>query len=387
MEVTLSDDQEFFRETTLRFLTDKSEPDSLRSLQADAHGFDREYWRQGAELGWTSLLISEDHGGGSISGSGVVDMSIVADAFGRHAAPGPLISTNVVAAAIDKTGSEAQVADNLDGFISGERIGAWCLSEPAPNDGLGAVTSSALTATADDGNYRLSGVKGPVEAGAQADVLLIVSNTDGAPTQFLVDPTTDGVTIRALESVDMSRRFAAIEFDDVVVGSDAVLGEVGGARGAIERQLHIACMMQVAEMVGAAERVFDMTVEWAFDRYSFGRPLASYQELKHRFADMKMWLEASHALGTALASELGADSPSTAETASVAKAYCGHYLGELMQDCVQMHGGIGLTSEHDLHLYFRRVAANRATYGTAADHRRRIAAGRLEPGTESEMAA
>jgi alkylation response protein AidB-like acyl-CoA dehydrogenase len=385
MEVSLSDDQEFFRETTLRFLSNKSEPDSLRSLQTDADGFDPGYWRQGAELGWTSLLISEEHGGGSIGGNGVVDMSIVADAFGRHAAPGPLISTNVVAAAIDRAGDAAQVAENLGGFIAGERVGAWCLSEPAPHDDLDG--SSAVIATADDGGYRLSGIKAPVEAGAQADVLLVVALLDGAVNQFLVDPNSEGVTIRPLQSVDLSRRFAAIEFDDVIVPADAVLGKVGSRADDVEHQLQIACAMQVSEMVGAAERVFDMTVEWAFDRYSFGRPLASYQELKHRFADMKMWLESAHALGTALAREVGENNPNAAETASIAKAYCGDYLGELMQDCVQMHGGIGLTSEHDLHIYFRRVAADRATYGTSAQHRRRVAVGRIRAVTEAEKAA
>jgi alkylation response protein AidB-like acyl-CoA dehydrogenase len=127
-------------------------------------------------------------------------------------------------------------------------------------------------------------------------------------------------------------------------------------------------------MAGAAAKTFDFTVEWAFDRYSFGRPLASYQELKHRFADMKTWLEASHGLASALAHGVQAGGPDAAETASATKAYLGEYLPELMQDCVQMHGGIGLTADHDLHLYLRRVACGRATYGTPAEHRQRIAA-------------
>ena len=117
------------------------------------------------------------------------------------------------------------------------------------------------------------------------------------------------------------------------------------------------------------QTAFDMTVEWAFDRYSFGRPLASYQELKHRFADMLSWLEASHAVSDAATAALAAGSPDAAELLSVAKAFIGDYGGELMQDCVQMHGGIGVTFEHDLHLYLRRHTVNRALYGTPAEHR------------------
>ena len=131
--------------------------------------------------------------------------------------------------------------------------------------------------------------------------------------------------------------------------------------------------MQTAEMVGAAQRTFDFTVEWAFDRYSFGRPLASYQELKHRFADMKTWLEASHALADALARAVQTGAPDAAETASAAKSYLGDHLVALVQDCIQIHGGIGLTADHDIHLFLRRVTVDRASYGTPAEHRQRIA--------------
>ncbi len=121
------------------------------------------------------------------------------------------------------------------------------------------------------------------------------------------------------------------------------------------------------------QRAFDMTVEWAFDRYTFGRPLASYQELKHRFADMKSWLEAAHAISDAAAAAVQDATPDARELVSVAKAFIGHYGTELLQDCVQMHGGIGVTFEHDLHLFLRRVTVDRALFGTPADHRQRIA--------------
>src|SRR5204863_5688964 len=144
-----------------------------------------------------------------------------------------------------------------------------------------------------------------------------------------------------LHSLDLLRRFATVRFDDVEVPASAAV-----ARDSVERQLDVALVIQVAEMVGAADRVFAFTLEWAFDRYSFGRPLASYQELKHRFADMKMWLEAGHAISDAAATAVSARSDEAAELVSVAKAYIGQYGAELLQDCVQMHGVIGITFEH-----------------------------------------
>lgn len=132
-------------------------------------------------------------------------------------------------------------------------------------------------------------------------------------------------------------------------------------------------VMANSESVGAMQFALDMTVEWAFDRYSFGRPLASYQELKHRFADMKTWLEAAHAISDTAAEAVSSRSPEAGELVSAAKAFIGAYGSELVQDCVQIHGGIGLTFEHDIHLFLRRVTLNRALYGTPSQHRQRIA--------------
>ena len=369
MELNISDDQEFFRDTTRRFLATECPLTTVRSLAASDAGFEPSYWRQGAELGWTSLLVPEAHGGGSISGDGVVDLSIVADAFGRHVAPGPLAPVNVVAAAIARSGSDDQRDSYLPGLLAGESVAAWCGADAALR-----VDRTAVTASRSGERFVLTGRNAPVEAGAQADVLLVTARLDDGLAQFLIPAAAAGVTVSPLQSLDLVRRFAAVDLDGVTVGEDALVGDPATAADDVERQLHDALVIQIAEMVGAAERTFDFTVEWSFDRYSFGRPLASYQELKHRFADMKMWLEASHALGTALAREVQAGAPGVAETASAAKAYVGEHLAELLQDCVQMHGGIGLTSEHDIHLFLRRVTVGRSLYGTPADHRQRVAA-------------
>jgi alkylation response protein AidB-like acyl-CoA dehydrogenase len=370
MELALSDDQEFFRDTTRKFLGSECPIPKVRALRSSPDGFERDYWRQGAELGWTSLLVPEALGGGSVSGNGAADLALVADAFGTHVAPGPLLPCNVVAATLSRSGNAEQQEGILPAIVAGDVVATWAFTEAPPHDGLGDV---ALRAEADGGDYVLTGVKSPVEAGAQADQLLVTATTDAGPVQFLLAPDTPGVTVTPLRSVDLVRRYARIQFDGARVPAGALVGDAGAAGADVEHQLQLAGVVQSAEMVGAAQVAFDLTLDWAFSRYSFGRPLASYQEIKHRFADMKMWLEASHALADAAARHEDQDDPA-ARAISTAKAYAGEYLAELVQDCVQLHGGIGVTYEHDLHLYLRRITVDRLTYGTPADHRRRLGA-------------
>lgn len=368
MPLQTTSEQELLRETTARFLDEQVPGSEIRRRRDDPAGFAATYWRRGAELGWTSLLVAEEHGGGSVSGGGLVDLTLIAHEFGRRAAPGPLVATNVVAAALGAAGSDAH-ASVLAGLLSGASTAAWCLAERRPNDRLGAI---ALDIGLDGGDVVLSGVKRPVEAAAQASHLLVTGRTVTGLAQVLVPADAVGLSIEPMHSVDLARRFAVVTFDRVRLPADAVVGGVGRADEQVERQLQIALVLLAAESVGAMQRGFDMTVAWAFDRYSFGRPLASYQALKHRFADMMAWLEGSHAVTDAAAAAVDARAPEAGELVSVAKAYVGDYGAELLQDCVQLHGGIGVTFEHDLHLLLRRLTANRALYGTPAEHRRRI---------------
>jgi alkylation response protein AidB-like acyl-CoA dehydrogenase len=359
-------DQEFFRATTAKFLDEQAPVGELRRLRDDSAGFDGTYWRRGADLGWTSLLVQEEHGGGTISGEAVVDVTLIAHEFGRHAAPGPLVTTNVVGAALSASASHLDIVDSL---VSGVSIASWCHAEPRPNDHLRNVT---LEIRVDAGQVVLNGVKRPAESAAQADHLLVTGRTGSGLTQVLVPSRTAGVSVQPMSGVDLTRRFGLVTFDEVRLPMDSVVGEVGDAAEQIDRQLQLVLVMLNAESVGTMQRVFDMTVEWAFDRYSFGRPLASYQALKHRFADMKSWLEAAHAVSDSAAAAVQSGADDADELLSAAKAFIGQYGGELMQDCVQLHGGIGVTFEHDLHLYFRRHTSNTALYGTPADHRQRI---------------
>jgi alkylation response protein AidB-like acyl-CoA dehydrogenase len=366
--LALTPDQEFFQETTAKFLDEQAPVAEIRHLRHDPAGFDERYWRRGAELGWTSLLVSEEHGGGSVSGQGVVDLTLLAYEFGRRAAPGPFLATNVVAAALDAGGTDAQTGV-LEGLLTGEVIASWCDREPPPHDELGAVT---LEIRVEGQELVLNGVKRPVEFGAQAHQLLVTGRSDRGVTQVLVPAHAPGVTVVPLQTVDLTRRLSTVTFDDVRVPREALVGDLGSASDAVERQLQLAIVVLASETVGAMQTAFDMTLQWAFDRYTFGRPIASYQALKHRFADMKASLEASHAIADAAAAAVQVRSPQAGELVSTAKAFIGERGTELMHECVQLHGGIGMTFELDLHLYLRRATLNRVLYGTPSEHRRRV---------------
>lgn len=370
MLLELSPDQEFLRQTTAKFLTHQVPVGELRRLRDDPAGFGTDYWKRGADLGWTSLLVPEQRGGGSVSGRGLIDLTLIAHEFGRHAAPGPLLPSNVVAAALGAEAGDGHAAV-LGLLLSGDETAAWCLEEPGTRGRVGEV---ALRIRVEGDEVVLSGTKRPVEGAAQAGHLLVTGRTGEGLTQVLVPSGTPGVSLRPMQSVDLTRRFWRVDFEGARLPLDAVVGELGRASEAVERQLQLALVIVSAEAVGAIERAFEMTVDWSFDRYTFGRPLASYQELKHRFADMKSWLEAAHAISDAAAAAVQDGTAEAAELVSIAKAFIGHYGGELVQDCVQIHGGIGVTFEHDLHLFLRRSTIDATLLGTPADHRQRVAA-------------
>jgi alkylation response protein AidB-like acyl-CoA dehydrogenase len=190
--------------------------------------------------------------------------------------------------------------------------------------------------------------------------------------QFLVPADAVGVSVEAQKSLDLVKRYARVTFDGVEVGADAVVGSADQTPALIARQSQIAQVLQCAEVVGILDAVFGFTVQWALDRYSFGRPLASYQALKHKYADMKIWLEACRATTHAAVTAVGAHADDADMAVSVAKSYVGEHAPGMLQLCVQMHGGIGVTWEHDLHLYLRRVTLYRSMFGTPEDHNLRV---------------
>ena len=370
----LTSDQQMLRDTTARFLSDRVPLSLMRKeLRHDPHGFDPAWWASGAELGWCMLLASEDEGGGSVSGRGVADLALIAYEFGKHAAPGPLVDCNVAVAALTGNDGEAQRGARAE-ILSGQAIASNCLGA-APWQMPG---EASMTIRRDGGDVVINGKVKPAESAAQAAHLLVTGISEGGMTQVLVPANAPGVTIKPLQSIDVTRRFGAVDFDNVRAPAAALIGAFGGADEHVARQVQIAATMLCAESVGAMDAAFEMTLDWAFNRYTFGRALASYQALKHRFADMKSWLEASHAISDAAADAVADGRESAAELASSAKSYIGVQGPELGQECVQLHGGIGVTYEHDLHFFLRRVTLDSLLFGTPAEHRRWLAAMQIE---------
>jgi alkylation response protein AidB-like acyl-CoA dehydrogenase len=363
------DDQRLFEATTKRFLEAACPLDGLRDLSALPAGYEPTFWRQGAELGWTSLLVPSELGGGSLSEHGVRDLTLVAYQFGLHAAPGPLLGSNVAAAAIGRWGSAQQQAGPLQELQRGEATGAWAPAEAPPHQALGDL---AIDSTETAGGFLLDGSTSPVEGGLHATYLLLAARTGSGLSLFLLPNNAPGLEGTALQSLDLTKRFARFRFDSVLTEGAALVGPAGEADEAVRWLSDLAVTVQVAEMCGAMRWALDTTLEWAVNRYAFGRPLASYQEIKHRFADMMLWLQASHAIAGRAADAVDRDLPNRSEVVSAAKFYVGRYGPELMQDCVQLHGGIGITFDHHLHFFLRRVTTNTMLLGTPGQHAVRL---------------
>ena len=370
MRFDLTADQRLLQSATAEFLEKSSPVRGSRALHEKGQAFDRETWRRGAELGWASLMVSEELGGGSVSGEGLIDATIIAEQFGRLAAPGPFLAVNVVAAALAEATNASAHAELIGRLVAGEAIGTWACC--APDRGWDPV-AGAVEAAPDGEGYRLTGAHERVEAATDADVFLVLSRAPEGLTQFVVPRDADGLSVSPLTSLDLTRGFGRVSYDGVRVAPSALVGEAGGAESAVERQFQIAVVLQCAELTGVVEKVLEFTRQWMFDRFTFGRPLASYQALKHRFADMTLWSHAAQATTAAAAAAVARRHADAAELVSIAKSYAGQRATDIIQDCVQLHGGLGVTWDHDIHVYLRRATVDRVTWGTPSEHRRRVA--------------
>ncbi len=370
MDLDLSDDQELFRETTTRFIEARCPLPRVRELADTEVAHDPRLLSDAGELGWFALFVPEEFGGGSVSGSPLRDAVIVAEERGRFVQPGPFVATNVVAMALARDGSREHQEAYLPAMASAELTASWAISDRSGTPVVGAVT-----ATRRGQGYVLDGTAGLVSEAASAG-LFLVSAADGEGgdgiTQLLVAADAPGVTVVALDGLDLTRRFADVRFDGVEVAASAVLGDPGTAHASVDAQLDVAVALTLAESVGAMRRLVEITVDYAKARTAFGRPIGSFQALKHLLADASFWTEVSTAGASAAAQAVADGRPTASEIASIAKAYVGDAGVEVAQVCLQAHGGIGFTWEHDLHFYLRRLSADRVLYGDPNWHRERI---------------
>jgi alkylation response protein AidB-like acyl-CoA dehydrogenase len=352
-----------FASTTQSFLEKEVPLSRLRELHAAGTSFEADWWRRAAELGWTSLLVPEELGGGSVSGDGVADLALVAELAGKTVAPGPLHPVSTVLAGLVEAPENHE--ETIESLVAGELVASWAVYEPGKS---WSPLDAAVTATRTDAGYRIDGVKDRVEAGAESAILLVVAQCEGAVRQFLVPADAPGVRVESQRSIDLVKSYARVHFDGVEVDASTVVGSAEQTADLIVRQGQVAMVLQCAEVVGILETVLAFTIQWGFDRHSFGRPLGSYQALKHKYADLKIWFEACRATTNAAVAEVASRSPGADMAISVAKSYVGEHAPGMLQDCVQLHGGIGVTWEHDLHLFLRRVTLYRSMFGTPEEH-------------------
>ena len=375
MTLTLTSDVRLVQDTALSFFADKSPIKALRTLRdtRDADGFSRPLWREMAELGWTGFVVPEEYGG---SGFGLVGLGMVMEAAGRTLAATPLLSTSVIgASALTLAGSAAQKDTHLPGLVAGETIFALALEE-GPHH---APTSIATSATKRGGGYRLSGRKVFVLDGHVADTLIVAARTAGSVadkggiTLFLVPGEAPGVSRQRAVMVD-SRNAAIVTFDNVEVADQAALGPIGGGADLLDAVLDRARVALAAEMLGSAAECFERTVQYLKDRKQFGVQIGSFQALKHRAAQMFCEIEVTRSAVLAALSTFDDGANDAAALASLAKTKANDTFFLVGNEGVQMHGGIGMTDEHDIGFFTKRARVAMATFGNSAFHRDRYAA-------------
>lgn len=359
-------DQSLLESSTAQLLSSTYSVERVRELRHQDSTFDPDVWKRGAELGWTALLVPDDLGGGSVSGNGLADLASIAFQFGRHAAPGPLIGSNLTAFALARWGSTDQRKNTLGDLVTGTATGAWG----------GAATVSGrdraagvIMARACENELILDGHLDAVE---EASHYLLGVEEQAGRAYMLVPASTSGVRCVPMTGVDLTRRYHRLTLHDVRLPVSARVGLPNAGPDYDRALLDVCATLQSAEIVGAMQRAFDITLKWTFERYSFGRPLGSYQEIKHRVADMRTQLEASAGVTARAAYAVGTESRTASQWAGAAKAYTGLYGQETIQDCIQLHGGIGVTSELDLHLFLRRTVVNAQLFGTPTDFMQRL---------------
>ena len=377
MNLSFTEEQQALREQAQEFLADHSSSEAVRRAMESEAGYDEELWKRiGSELGWAGLCIPEEYGG---AGLGAVGVTALMEKMGEHLLCAPFFSTVCLAAqAIGIGGSPAQRREHLPSIADGRTAAALAYAERESVRDAGAWQTRFEEAP---GGFTLTGEKRYVVDGHSADLLVVAARRAGTRGEdglelFLVPATSAGVTRRALPGLDLTRRLAEIVLDGVRVPAAARLGEAAGRGGAILAEtLDRASIALAAEQVGGAQRCLDLSVDYAKQRVQFGRPIGSFQAIKHKCADMMVLVESSRSAAYYAACVAAEEPQQLAQAASLAGACCGEAYFRCAGESIQIHGGVGFTWEYDPHLHFKRARASQALLGDPAWHRERVARG------------
>ncbi|MCQ3809846.1 MAG: acyl-CoA/acyl-ACP dehydrogenase [Acidimicrobiia bacterium] len=366
MNFAFSEEQEELRRFVRQFLEDKSPESAVREQMDTEKGYDDAVWNQMAEqLGLQGLIIPEEYGG---SGFSYIELIVVLEEMGRALLCAPFFSSVVLAAnALIHSGDEEAKAALLPGIAGGETVAALAFTE---ENGRWDESGITVEATADGDGWRISGTKMFVIDGHTADVVVVAARTAGGVSLFWCPGDAEGLTSTALSTMDQTRKQARLDFDNTPV---TLIGAEGGGWAVLERVLDLAAVALAAEQVGGAQMCLDMSVQYAKDRVQFGRPIGSFQAIKHKCADMLLEVESAKSAAYYAgwcASELNDELPSVA---SLAKAYCSEAYFHASAENIQIHGGIGFTWEHPAHLYFKRAKSSELLFGDPTYHRELLA--------------
>src|SRR5229473_5151732 len=367
MRFGFSKEQDEFRASLRRALEARSPTKEVRRLMATDAGFDREAWRKlNQELGLTAIHVPEAYGG---QGFGYSELGIVLEEMGRALVCAPYFSTSVLATgAILNAGKEADKQALLPGIAAGDTVATLAWVE---DNGRWDAAGTALTDTPSAGSFRLDGRKTFVVDGHTADLLIVLARAPGTTGEnglslFTVAGDAKGLTRRALKTMDWTRKLARLEFKGVEAKP---LGEQGGAAGPFARTMTEAAICLANEMAGVAERLREDSLAYAKMRMQFGRPIASFQSMKHKAADMLVDVELAKSAAYYAAAALDEGDDDMPAIASLAKACAAEAYLQTAIHAVQMHGGIGFTWDNDTHLWFKRAKSSEILFGDANQHR------------------
>jgi len=373
MDFGFSEEQTMLRDAAREFLSRECPLPYVRRMMADEVGHSADVWRKMAELGWMGLTLPEAMGG---AGRDWIDLAIVLEERGRALTPGPFFSTVVLGApTVLDAGNEAQKSRYLPAIARGELKATVGVLESSGRADTATIESSAV---ADAGGFLLTGAKRFVLDAHVADLVIVAVRTErGAGSSgislFALDLPKQGVSVTPLETMDRTRKLCDVKLDHVRVGPEALLGTKGDAWPVLERVNDRARAAICAEMCGVAERVLEMTVEYAKVRQQFDRPIGSFQAVQHKCANMLLLVESAKAATYHAAWAVAAGEPEAPLAAATAKAYVSDAVRTVVHEAIQIHGGIGFTWEHDLHLYFKRAKTSEALFGDAVASRDRVA--------------
>jgi alkylation response protein AidB-like acyl-CoA dehydrogenase len=374
MDFGFSEEQDMLRSSARDFLSKESPMTYVRRMMEDDRGFGDDQWNKMAELGWMGLILPEQYGG---SGLDFVDMVVVLEEMGRVVLPGPFFSTVILGGvALLEGGTDAQKKDLLPKLAAGKL--RMTLAQLEPNarwdaDGI------QLEAKKDGAGWRLSGTKLFVPDAHTADVLVVAARTtpgskgaDGV-SLLLVDAKAPGISTTLLKTMDQTRKLCEVGFKDVAVGGDRLLGTAGQGWKLLDRIVDRGKVGLCAEMCGGAQKVLEMSVEYAKVREQFGKPIGSFQAIQHKCANMLVEVESSKSATYYAAWAVANDVAEAPLAAAMAKAYTSDAYRHTAGEGIQIHGGIGFTWEHDMHIYFKRAKSSEVTFGDATWNRELVA--------------